>query len=71
MPDQNNNLIPDKADKVISVILMVAVAVLALMIEGKWCSAEVTVWFQRTVALIGVLSSIFAWGVVKRPGGGH
>lgn len=67
MTDDNKNLLSDKADRVIALVLTVAVSVLVLAIEGKWASAETTEWFSRAVAVIAVLSSVFGWGVVARP----
>lgn len=70
MIDKNNNMIPDSWDKVIAVVLTVFISVALLAVEGNWW-AGATQWLSRAIAIVAILSSVFNWGVVARPGRGE
>jgi hypothetical protein len=61
---------PKTADKWIASSLAFVVGLLTMAIEGKWFGPDVLCWFTRSVAMIALASSVFGWGVLKRPGGG-
>ena len=59
----------DSVKKQIALILAALVAVLTTMAEGQWFPSA-TIWLQRIVALVAVVSSVMGWGVVppgRRP----
>lgn len=65
--DVQGNTIPDVWDKRIAKIIAAVVAVLVLVSE--WCAGgSVAVWCTRAVAALAVISNIFGWGMVVRPG---
>jgi hypothetical protein len=68
--DANNNMIPDRWDRRIALVLTVIVGVLILMRNGAWFGSDATVWFTRVVEVIALLSSVFGWGMLARPGKG-
>lgn len=52
-----------KWQRTVALILAALVAVLTTIAEGDWFPAA-TVWIQRVVALVAVVSSVMGWGVV-------
>jgi len=59
----------DRHQKKIALVLTALVAVLTTMAEGQWFPSA-TVWMQRIVALVAIVSSVMGWGVVtprRRP----
>jgi len=53
----------DRLQRQIATALTLLVAVLTTMAEGQWWP-EATVWMQRAIALVAVVSSVMGWGVV-------
>ena len=70
MPDANDNMIPDRIDRWVGLVLALVVGVLTLAIEGRWGGADVTVWLTRALGVIAVVSSVFKWGTFRAPGKG-
>ncbi len=59
----------DAHQKKIALVLTALVACLTTMAEGQWWP-DATVWLQRVVALVAVVSSVMGWGIVgtgRRP----
>jgi hypothetical protein len=66
MTDLNNNLIPDKWDKILAVAAAVLLGLCTMAIEGTWFGAG-TVWIQRLQAVTGMFCAVFSIGVIARP----
>lgn len=66
MADANNNLIPDKWDKILAVVAAVILGFCTMSIEGQWFGAG-TIWIQRLQALTGLLCTVFSIGFLARP----
>ena len=54
----------DKTQRQIALALTALVAALTTAAEGQWFGSDATVWMQRVVALVAVVSSVMGWGVV-------
>lgn len=64
MPDTNENLIPDKVDRVIGAVLLAANAIFtALHANGVGKS-----WVPYVLAAMLGLASVFGVGLIGRPG---
>ena len=65
--DLNQNSIPDVWDNRIGKFLTLIALVLGMLIEWK-ISAGATLWLTRGVMLLSLMSSVFSWGIIPRPG---